>query len=100
MIDEVVGPVTARTSGGSITVRFDGDPEGALETSGGSIDVEIPEGAGVDLDARTSGGRVSVQPEITMSGALRSNQIEGSINGGGPKLRLRTSGGNISVEEH
>ncbi len=99
VIDEVVGPVIARTSGGSITVRFDGDPEGVLETSGGSIDVEIPEGAGVDLDARTSGGRVVVQPEITISGAFRSNQMEGSINGGGPKLRLRTSGGNISVEE-
>lgn len=98
-IDDVIGPVRATTSGGRISVRFDAAPEGTLETSGGSIDVEIPQGAGLELDARTSGGRVQVDTEITMSGSFRSNHIRGAINGGGPELKLRTSGGNISVGE-
>ena len=91
--------VRARTSGGNVSVRFDGAPEGTIETSGGSIEVEIPEESNVDLDARTSGGRVTVEADISVRGVFRANHIEGAVNGGGPPLRLRTSGGNISLEE-
>ena len=91
--------VRARTSGGNDSVRFDGAPEGTIETSGGSIEVEIPEESNVDLDARTSGGRVTVEADISVRGVFRANHIEGAVNGGGPPLRLRTSGGNISLEE-
>jgi DUF4097 and DUF4098 domain-containing protein YvlB len=98
-LHEVGGPVRAWTSGGSISVRFTRVPEGEIETSGGSIEVELPEGAGVDLDARTSGGRVRVEPELKLTGSFDRGRIVGQINGGGAELRLRTSGGNISVEE-
>ncbi|MBW2245238.1 MAG: DUF4097 family beta strand repeat protein, partial [Deltaproteobacteria bacterium] len=54
-IREASGEVNAKTSGGPIEVRFNGQPEGKLETSGGSIEVEVPVDRGFDLDARTSG---------------------------------------------
>ncbi len=98
-IDGAGALVRARTSGGSISVRFDGPPEGTIETSGGSIEVEIPEGSALDLDARTSGGRVKVDGDVRVRGVFRSDHIEGAVNGGGPPLRLRTSGGNITLEE-
>ncbi|MEE8312791.1 MAG: DUF4097 family beta strand repeat-containing protein, partial [Myxococcota bacterium] len=98
-IDGAGGLVRAATSGGSISVRFDGLPEGSIQTSGGGIDVEIPEGVGIDLDAQTSGGRVVVRAEVMPSSLISRSQLKGSINGGGPPLLLRTSGGNISVEE-
>ncbi len=99
-IDGAGAVVRAKTSGGRISVRFDGAPEGTIETSGGSIDVEIPEGSNLDLDARTRGGRVTVDADIRVRGVFRNNHIEGAVNGGGgPSLRLRTSGGNITLEE-
>lgn len=97
-IYDVGGAVDLHTSGGGIDVRFTGTPEGRLETSGGSVEVEFPEDAAVDLDARTSGGRVEVEHGIEVfRGRVDPDRIEGKINGGGPLLRLRTSGGNIRV---
>jgi hypothetical protein len=94
---DVVGPVNAHTSGGSVSVRFTGVPEGTVKTSGGSIEAEFAEDAGVDLDARTSGGRVEIEEEIRVSGRIDPSRVEGEINGGGPHLKLRTSGGNILI---
>lgn len=93
----VSGPVDLRTSGGSVTVRFTEAPEGSVRASGGSIDVEVPEGEGLDLDARTSGGRVELDTALTVKGRFETNQVDAEINGGGEKLRLQTSGGNIRV---
>ena len=97
-IDDVAGPVRAHTSGGPISARFNSAPEGYLETSGGSIEVEFPEGAGFDLDAKTSGGRVRLEQEIDIRGDISRGHVVGEVNGGGGELTLRTSGGNILVE--
>jgi hypothetical protein len=94
---DVGGPVDARTSGGSIEARFSAAPEGTLETSGGSIDVEFALGRGARLDARTSGGRVEVDPALGLAGQVAADRAAGSIGAGGPALRLRTSGGNIVI---
>ena len=96
-LQDIDGPIQARTSGGPISARFSGAAAGDLRTSGGSIEVELPEGAGVDLDAETSGGRVAVDGEITVSGELERSHVRGRIGAGGPRLVLQTSGGNIRV---
>jgi hypothetical protein len=91
------GAVDAKTSGGGIVASFVDDPAGRLETSGGSIEVTFPEDASADLDAKTSGGRVRVDHEVTFSRPARKHHFVGEINGGGMPLVLRTSGGNIRV---
>lgn len=96
-IARAAGEVDAATSGGSILVSFADAPAGCLETSGGSIEVRLPEGAGVDLEARTSGGRVAVAPRLQLRGDADPHCVVGTLNGGGPPLHLRTSGGNIAV---
>lgn len=96
-IHDVGGPVFARTSGGRISVRFNDSAAGDIETSGGSIEVEMAEDSAVDLDARTSGGRVSVDQEVQVSGTFGRSEVQGQINGGGAELRLRTSGGNVRL---
>lgn len=96
-LQDVDGPIRAHTSGGGISARFAGAPAGELRTSGGSIEVELPEGAGAELDARTSGGRVSVDGELTVSGELDRDEVRGRIGPGGERLVLQTSGGNIRV---
>ncbi len=94
---DVVGPVVARTSGGTVRVRFSRLPEGDLETSGGSVEAEIPGDAGVDLEATTSGGRVELSRDVAFDGSRERSSAVGRINGGGPRLRLHTSGGGVRV---
>ncbi len=98
-IHDVRGRLDLRTSGGSIDARFTDDPAGHLETSGGSIEVEIPAGAGTSLDAQTSGGRVELEHSVTIKGSIDPSHLVGDVNGGGERLILRTSGGNIRIKE-
>ena len=73
----------------------------SLRTSGGTITCTLIPDVAVDLEAKTSGGRVStdfvVEPDI--QGKISKSRLEGSINGGGPLLKLRTSGGNIHLQK-
>lgn len=94
---DVRGPVRAETSGGSVRARFGAAPEGTLRTSGGNVDVVLPAGAGIDLEARTSGGRITIEPPLRLDGSQSRDRVEGRLQGGGPRLELRTSGGNIRI---
>jgi hypothetical protein len=95
---DVVGPVEARTSGGTVRTRFTRTPAGTLETSGGDVEVSFPATAGVELEARTSGGRIHLDPSLSKNrGPANRREVRESINGGGPRLSLRTSGGSIRV---
>ena len=98
-VHQIEGSVDARTSGGSISVRFTVEPEGSLETSGGSVEVEYPRGSGIDLDARTSGGEVEIQAGIAVRGKVARDSVKAELNGGGSNLRVRTSGGSIRIGE-
>lgn len=89
--------VDANTSGGAISVRFTEAPSGVLETSGGDIDVEFPEDEGMDLDARTSGGSVRIDEQLSVRGRVEPTRVEAELNEGGDRLRLRTSGGDIRI---
>ena len=78
--------VDLHTSGGS-----------RLQTSGGSVVVFLAETIGVDVDAQTSGGRVTTELPVTVQGEQSTTTLQATINAGGPKLILRTSGGDIRV---
>ncbi len=98
-VDEVVGNVNAHTSGGSVKVRFAAQPtqDSRLTTSGGSITAYLESSVGINLDAKTSGGRVS--SEFAVKGLIKRTKIKGEINGGGPQLTLKTSGGSVRVKK-
>lgn len=96
-LHDVGGPVRAQTSGGSISVRFVARPEGEIEVSGGGIEVELPEGVGVAIEAESSGGRVEVADSLHLAGRIESGRIEAQAFGGGPQLQLRSSGGNVVI---
>lgn len=95
-LETVDGPVEARTAGGRIRVAFVDEPEGTVRTGGGAIDVEFPDDAGTDLDARSGAGRISVAHDHVVTERGRS-RIVALVNGGGPPLLLRTGGGSIDV---
>ncbi|HCF78420.1 MAG TPA: hypothetical protein DER52_01875, partial [Glaciecola sp.] len=96
-VGEVLGELSARTSGGSIKATFAQqiNRNAELKTSGGSIEATLPPQIQVNLKASTSGGRVS--SDFLVNGEISKRKVEGEINGGGPKLILHTSGGNIKI---
>ncbi len=97
-VDGTDGEVDARTSGGNVFVKVSGKGKGIhAETSGGNIDLEIPKDLAADLDLSTSGGEVTCDFPITISGKIRSDEIRGTVNGGGQPVYGHTSGGNVTV---
>lgn len=94
-LQNIAGTVEASTSGGSISATITKMGEFAkLRTSGGNIDITVPRNIGLDLNLR--GSRVHTQLE-NFSGDMEDDDVEGSINGGGPMLSARTSGGTVRV---
>ncbi|MEA2909895.1 MAG: hypothetical protein QOJ15_1976 [Bradyrhizobium sp.] len=95
--------VTVHTSSGEITVNFSVAPkaDSRLDVSGGGIKVSLPRSAGLDVDARASGGKViSEKPiAVVVKGESQRNGLQGKINGGGPALVLRASSGDIRLVE-
>jgi Putative adhesin len=96
-LERVNGAVEAHTSGGSINIELAGKNEGIVaKTSGGSISLRIPSSATGDLNASTSGGRVSSDLTLTVS-EIGKSAVRGKLNGGGPEILARTSGGSIQI---
>ena len=71
---------------------------GSLSSSGGGITVSVDPAVSLDVDAHTSGGRVTVDLPITVRGLDdQRNTVRGELNGGGPLLKLRSSGGSVRI---
>jgi DUF4097 and DUF4098 domain-containing protein YvlB len=91
----VKGSMRATTGSGNVEAR--GEPQGEwhLRTGSGNVSVELPPGAGFELDAHTGSGTIQTDREITVQGTLSRRDIHGRAGNGGPLLELRTSSGSI-----
>lgn len=89
------GSVEASTSGGGISADLTMIEQYVdLKTSGGNVDISIPDQLGVDLNL--SGSYVSTNLQ-NFSGNVDHHEVKGKLNGGGPVISARTSGGTVSV---
>ena len=99
----IKGKIEARTSGGSINADLQGQPTGdcIFKTSAGSVTVVLGEKVAVDVDARTSAGRVSADFPVTIvaSGEQTKSALRGKINGGGPLITAHTSAGSVRLKK-
>lgn len=94
------GKIDASTSGGDIELTYFGINKGIeLSTTGGDINVKVPNNFAADADLSTTGGDVSCNLPITSKGKFSSSHLSGRLNGGGPILECTTTGGNIKVED-
>jgi hypothetical protein len=98
-VEHVIGQIQAVTKGGNVTARMSDQlsADCYLSTSGGKVAVELNQGSGFDVDAKTRAGHVITEFPITMQGKLSGKSCKTSINGGGPKLVLRSAAGNIHL---
>lgn len=94
-LERISGSVEASTSGGSIKADIASIGQFVdLRTSGGNVNISVPEGLGLDLELRGSRVRTELK---NFSGKVEDDEVEGSINGGGPKISARTSGGTVRI---
>ena len=96
-VDGVDGKVRAKSSGGGVSIVFLGDPEGEIESSGGSVDVYAREDANFEIDAKSNGGNIQIELELTREHERGPHRVSGRVGRGGSKLRLRSSGGGVRV---
>lgn len=102
-LEDISGEIEGQSSGGSVTARFLKPIEAncRLATSGGSVNVFLPENSQFDLDAEANSGHVVTEfpISITLQGKLDGSSLRGRINGGGPVIYCRTSGSNINLKK-
>ena len=91
------GKVRAKTSGGSVRCSLVGANRGiSASTSGGDVELTLPQGTTGNLEASTSGGDVRSDLPVT-STVHEDSRLSGTINGGGEPIYAHTSGGSISL---
>jgi hypothetical protein len=97
--DHLSGPVDATSSNGSINIAFATPPTSDIhaETNNSSIEISMPESSAVRVRASTSNSSIHSDFDVTQSGTLSKNHLEGTIHGGGPMLDLHTSNGSIHL---
>jgi DUF4097 and DUF4098 domain-containing protein YvlB len=95
MVHGAKGAVRGSTGSGDVEAK--GDPQGEwhLRTGSGNVTVELPPGAGFELDAHSGSGTIQTNREITVQGTLSRRDIHGRSGSGGPLVELRTSSGSI-----
>ena len=103
-LDNVTGPVTAKTIYSSIDANFAANVKGPISLISiySTVDVTLPQTLKADLSMKTSYGEMYVAPEfkIEMDRTtekdndnmvnMSSNKVVGKINGGGMKVDLRS----------
>ena len=106
-LDGVLTALQVETRDGAVEVtarpgsRTDGDWE--VVSGDGDVRVEVPDGFGADVDARTGDGRVRIDSITRPRGEKADDHddresVVGKLGGGGRPLRLRTSSGSITVK--
>lgn len=94
-LSDINGSIKAATSGGNIMTDLNTiDQFVDLKTSGGNVDLSIPDNIGVDLQLK---GTFVHGKFNNFSGEMESNEVEGKLNGGGPKVSAQTSGGRVTL---
>jgi len=89
------GSVNAHTGSGNVEAHGQQRGDWHLRTGSGNVTVELPPGAGFELDAHSGSGTIQTEREIAVVGTLSHRDIHGKAGGGGPLLELHTSSGNI-----
>lgn len=97
------GALTLKTSSGAIEAdlsRF--DYPAAVEATSGSIRLNLPRDAAFDLKAHTTSGKITCGFPLTITPGsdMGSHDMEGSVQGGGPRLDVSASSGSIHIERN
>jgi hypothetical protein len=100
---ETSGTAEAHTVNGGITARIGstgGDGTLSFETVNGGVEVWLPAGAAVNVEAGTVNGDIETDFPLTVEGRWGPRRLNGALNGGGRTLRLNTVNGSIALHRN
>lgn len=90
------GTLEASTSGGNLDVTMHKLGKYVkLHNSGGNVDLEVPNGVGMNLKLRAD--KIKVSPMNNFSGDTDEHHIEGTLNGGGVPVTIDGGSGRIHL---
>ena len=96
-LTELACSLEASTSAGNIDIEIkELGKYVKVSNSGGSIDLQLPKGKGVDLDI--SGDKIKTDQLANFDGKVEDDSLRGKLNGGGVPVRVRASSGRINLE--
>lgn len=95
-LENMQAKVDAATSGGSIHAQLNAiDGPISLRTSGGSISIAVPSNTAADLSL--TGSRVNTEGNFNFQGTNNKGVMEGKLNGGGAPIHAITRAGSVSL---
>jgi len=98
--DGLAGPLEARTTNGGIDVALTAVPGAVtLETVNGGISLAVPGATAAEIAARVTNGGIHVDDALKFEAVGEQNRrnVQGKLNGGGPRVEASTTNGGISV---
>lgn len=100
-LDRFSGPLEAQLSSGNLSVDFASLPGPVrVDQSSGRLLLDLPAGAGFELDVRVrSGSFESDLPAAPSTGDVRSGMVA-TYGGGGPRVQIRADSGSVSLRSH
>jgi DUF4097 and DUF4098 domain-containing protein YvlB len=98
----VSGSVLAHSLNSNIFATFDRAPQKpvSLSTLNGGLDVTLPGDTKLNLNLKTSNGKIYTDFDVRLAGGTLMQPgkgLNGSINGGGAEMRLNSFNGSIYV---
>jgi hypothetical protein len=95
---DLYGAVVATTTNGGVELEMNAIAADGIraETTNGGVELTVPENAKAQLRATCVHGGVSLSG-FTVDGETGRNEVDGKINGGGPRITLETTNGGIRV---
>lgn len=99
------GPILAKTTGGTIRCQLQKSSTRQnllldLEAIGGGMNISLVPDIAATVEAKVLGGAVTTELPVTVEGGpVKPNELQGTINGGGPLLKLRSVGGSIMLRK-
>ena len=98
----VSGSVVAKSTNGKIKVYIKGlepDEDMSLQTTNGSITLDMPADIDADLEARTTNGKIDCDFTLKEEISAGKHHLEGTVNGGGALIYLKALNGNIYIQK-
>lgn len=101
-VRRVGGDVRAETTNGSVTAALTGTTWSGnyldLETTNGSVVLDVPRGYNAQLETGTVNGGMNIDFPITVQGSI-SRRITTKLGNGGPRIRAMTTNGGVRIRE-